>query len=417
MTSINLAIRRAWHVCVLVVVTLGCAFGANGSPSSIRIQPIKLWQHTYPGIIGVPSADGLQLTGVQGDKVFSVNLETGQTVWQRDLSSYRTKQTGVDPSQSFQLFAPVIMPQGVVVAVTDDARARATGYVLNLDRSTGKTKWIYTSVLVSGGPDTRGGILSPPALWRDRIIFRTGRGLTALRATDGKEIWNVPFDPNGSVPLVLSAQPVGDDHALYFNADYGIAYSFDPLDGHIIWSRPTKGFTFKQVANVTETHFTFSTCSPLRLQDKIIVADGLSTIYAMRASDGALLWEANTGYAFKLSAVGGDLYVGTHSWLWKLDAATGAVLRNYLVPNGIMSFVIEDNNAIVSRYLSGWGIISLQDWQATWLDPKLSVSGITQTGNLMCVSGYVNIDQHLGGLRVYKVPGNLNEQSEEPGLR
>src|SRR5207249_4792378 len=131
-----------------------------------------------------------------------------------------------------------------------------------------------------------------------------------------------------------SAQPSVDEKAIYFNSDFGIAYAFDPTDGHIIWSRPTEGIKIKKVANVMNVSFSFIQCHPILLQDKLIVADGVGNVYAMRAHDGSILWQAHPGCTFQLGIVGNDLYAGTQNGFTQIDSETGKIVRQYDVPKG-----------------------------------------------------------------------------------
>ena len=356
------------------------------------------WNVAIPKIRGLPIIHNDILVVAANHGAIALNRKTGKILWSKD-----TLAPDADPNVSgnnvkrFQMFSPVVVSDILLLATSEEL----TGHVFGLDLHTGAVKWSYVSAKTFATEETRGRILNRPIIWGNKAIFRTGRGLTALRTSDGTELWNRAFDPNGMVPVAVSGLPASDSHAIYFNSDFGVAYAIDPTDGHIIWSRQTAGLDIQRVANVSKISMTFTACHPLRIHDKLIVTDGVGNIYAKRATDGSSLWQTKSGLAFQLLSAGNRIYAGTENGFIEIDETSGKIVREHHVAKGVIGFAIKGDNAYLGAVPKGWESFSLSQWKTREKFDTFHVSTLTIHLNRLYLSGYTGQSRETGELRAY----------------
>jgi outer membrane protein assembly factor BamB len=164
--------------------------------------------------------------------------------------------------------------------------------------------------------------------------------LYALRATNGSLIWQYKTSNYTTTPLVA-------DGVVYVNSDGGVLAALRVSDGHQLWKQTLDANNIQspQLVNgvlyLTTTKITLPpsahTTNPLQgaadigkllwgtLQNAPLVKtvplkEGFSSVYAIRASDGAILWH----YAMNH---GGD------SWSSWFSVVNGVVYASDTVPN------------------------------------------------------------------------------------
>jgi outer membrane protein assembly factor BamB len=361
-------------------------------------EPRETWKVAIPKIRGLPTLTDDAVVVAFDHNIIALSRKTSEVLWSKDiLDSVVEPNVIAHKAKHFQIFSPVLTSKILLVATSEEL----IGHVYGVDLHTGVIKWSYTCKKISPMDETHGMVLSRPVVFGTQAVFRTGRGLTALRTSDGKELWNRPFDPNGMVPVVLSGQPASDSHAIYFNSDFGVAYAIDPTDGHIIWSRQTAGLDIQRIANVSKINMTFTACHPLRIHDKLIVTDGVGNIYAKRASDGSAIWQTKVGLAFQLSSVGNRIYTGTENGFVEIDEASGKILRQYHIAHGVIGFAIKDDVAYLGAIPAGWEAFSLSQWKTREKFDTFQVSTLTIQLSRLYLSGYTGQSRETGELRAY----------------
>jgi len=324
-----------------------------------------------------------------GSTVLAISMASGAKVWQHDLTDRISmvplaNETAPGP---LILLAPVPTESLLLVGVSRGN----SGHVVALDQKTGKIVWDFDAGVSkqTGDDDTKGLILSPPIIWKDRAVFRTGLGLTAVSVANGKEIWNVPMDANSPVPFQPNAMPVSDNHAIYFNSDFGIAYAFDPRNGTKLWSYMNDGLQISNFLNTHKISFTYTWCQPLISSGRLYISDGLGNAYALNATSGALVWKTKPGYIYQFSEYRNGVYIATENGFSELDAASGKTLRSIKISGGILQNIMFKNSyAILGSTASGWQVVDLEKWKIISSDPEFNpVFGIALSGSTLLLEG------------------------------
>ncbi len=126
----------------------------------------------------------------------------------------------------------------------------------------------------------------------------------AVRASDGKLLWRVSVPKPGDAPIIAADASIV---ALFVN---GECYGFDPATGKQRWHIAEGGY-------------------PQLMRHGIIYVNGSTSLWAVRASDGARLWQTLFDYSFR-PLVGNDhaLYAGGYGTVLGWDAHTGQPLTS-----------------------------------------------------------------------------------------
>jgi outer membrane protein assembly factor BamB len=241
--------------------------------------------------------------------------------------------------------------------------------------------------------------------------------LYALRASDGHPIWQYKTGSYTYTPLVANG-------VVYINTDGGSFAALRASDGHQLWKRIidanlvqspqlVNGVLYTTITKITEPPAAYS-ASPLQATTAIgsllwntfqnIPAaqmkpqkQGLSSVYAIRASDGSILWHytMNNGgnsWASWLSAENGVVYasdsVPTNGKgagdLFALQSSNGSVLwhdklnmnpDNALFSNGIIYLSASDGSSNGTVYA-----LRAQDGSMLWDYP---ISGSINTAPIL----------------------------------
>lgn len=361
-----------------------------GSPSVGAVPELaSAWSRSLAAPPSAPSVQGGAVFVTQSEGVLALKVRNGQQFWRRDLSGILPATA--DPTRRpvpLSIFPP--QPAGSLLLIGMSRGDR--GHLLALDLHTGRTRWDVDTSAATSLPATGGAVLSVPRVCGDRVIARTGRGLTALRLTDGKALWGVEMDRTLPVPSAPSAPPACDGRAIYFNADFGVAYAFSVRDGRLLWRTPTLGIEDRAGASVRQVAMTFTYCAPLRVAERLVIADGLGDVYALRAADGAVLWRATPGYSTRLAAAGQSVYVTTVTGFFELDLRTGKVRRRRLAPGGFYSCTIVHNLVVLAgadRGHAGWEIFDLKRWQPLRREDGFTARyGVTYAAGMVFLAGY-----------------------------
>ena len=182
----------------------------------------------------------------------------------------------------------------------------------SLDAATGRPKWEVK---------TGGAIVATPFIdSRQLVVINENGTLLRLDPKTGEQLGRLDLE----TPIISS--PVSDGQLIYFG---GIqkCYGYDFKKDVIQWSVDIPGGI---------------AASPVVSEDRVYVGTLDGTFYALKASNGAQIWQfnPNSGGAFASSA-GQDalnLYVtSTDSNLYVLDKRTGQQIWTYKAGNSIYS--------------------------------------------------------------------------------
>jgi outer membrane protein assembly factor BamB len=155
-----------------------------------------------------------------------------------------------------------------------------------------------------------------------RLFLSTAKGLYALNAENGSQLWFYPTD------LPLGHSPTLSNGVLYVGGFDGLIHAIQASSGARMW-------TFKAGAG-------FQT-NPLVVEGKVFAGSRDGSFYALNASSGALVWKFQTGAPILFSAAysGGDVYFASNdNHAYALRAADGSLVwkSDKLPGHGFHSF-------------------------------------------------------------------------------
>jgi outer membrane protein assembly factor BamB len=173
-----------------------------------------------------------------------------------------------------------------------------SGGTYALRAADGREVWNFRpGTVTAGGPDYAAATDAVPGPWLagGRVYVGDGRGAVhALRAADGKEIWHSPVRGQG-FDLAIGRETV------YLGSEDGVVRALRASDGGQIWHFITGGSN----TSVTGAGST--------------VYVGGNNLYALRAADGKQQWSLPVR-ATSLTTVPGAVYVSTGSSLYAMQA-------------------------------------------------------------------------------------------------
>lgn len=117
-----------------------------------------------------------------------LDARTGAVVWTRNVASETNTQL---PFWGFSS-SPLVMNGLVIVA--------ASGQLVAYDAATGNRRWL--------GPNTGGSYSSPHAVAVDgvtQVLLMSGKGVTSVSPTDGKQLWQHAWSGNSIVQPALNS--------------------------------------------------------------------------------------------------------------------------------------------------------------------------------------------------------------------
>jgi outer membrane protein assembly factor BamB len=266
-----------------------------------------LWQYSSQSYINRPVIDdGVIYIAPQSDQVTALRAGDGTSLWHFTAaqgSSYQIKS----------LF------KGVLYVSAGTNGLSSTVYALRA--SNGTVLWHYTTDgLEDMFMSPNGGAI---------YVFSQGN-LSALRAGDGHKLWSQPID------ATFDQSPQIIDGVIYFMAtkmslETPTARSVSPLPpvmafGTLLWSNGPSATTMKIVPQKATV--------PLK--------EGKSTLYAIRAGDGTMLWQYPMNN-------GGNSFAG---WL---KVENGVVYTSAVIPGN------SDNTGYITALQSNDGKVLWQD--------------------------------------------------------
>jgi outer membrane protein assembly factor BamB len=262
-----------------------------------------LWRYTRGNYVNMPTVvNGVAYIGSGDDTVSALRASDGSLLWRYTTKGY----VGSSP----------LVVNGVVY-VSDN------GSVYALKASDGSLLWRYTAK----------GLYTPTVV--NGVVYVSAGGIVALQASNGTVLWRYALaSTDFSPPTVVNGivYTIGTK----FSPETAFASSGGYLLQTAVRTVPSK----EKTPLWEQAPFKFG---------------GISSVYAMRASDGALLWHymANKGEDISgpfLSVVNGVIYIVTNvdvskNYIYALRGSDGSVLwrstteyapNNALVANGVI---------------------------------------------------------------------------------
>ena len=222
----------------------------------------------------------------------------------------------------------------VPASVTIPAGSNSVNFSVTTSRT---TDIVNANVTAARGSVSVTGILP---------VLPIGLDLTSPWAKFHGDAQNTGYSPNGvaspdwSATIgspVLSSPAIGLDGTIYVGANNGYLYALKATDGSVLWKYKTGGRVVSSPV-VTKTGVVF-------------VGSADKSVYAINGTNGAKLWSYKTGGAVTSSpciGADGSLYVGSYDgYLYALDQTSGSKLWSYQTGGPVLS----------SPNLSGLGIL------------------------------------------------------------
>jgi outer membrane protein assembly factor BamB len=268
---------------------------------------MMLWQYSSQSYINTPViGDGVIYIAPQSDQVIALRAGDGKSLWH-----FTAPQ-----SFSYQIKS---LFNGVLYVIAGTNGLSSTVYALRA--SNGTVLWRYTT---DGLEDM---FMSPDG---GAVYVFSQSKLSALRAGDGHQLWSQPID------TTFDQSPQIIDGVIYLMAtkislETPTARSVSSLPqalafGTLLLGNGQAATTTKQVP--------LEATKPLK--------EGKSTLYAIRASDGTMLWQYPMNN-------GGNSFAG---WL---KVADGVVYTSIVIPGN------NDNTGSIAALRSSDGKILWQD--------------------------------------------------------
>jgi outer membrane protein assembly factor BamB len=231
-----------------------------------------------------------------------------------------------------------------VVYLTD-----SLGNVRALNAKSGRELWTYR--------DNGGSVFSSPAVVDGVVYFGGYDDVHALNAKTGNVIW----DQRQCGGCGIFAVTVADD-AVYFNTGQGIVYKLGVKNGSQLWSYNTGDYSMLSAPAVVNGVVYAASGDLLAINSKtgkliwsypignpqgsdvwdgpsvyngvVYVGGSNSTIYALGANNGSLIWSSEVALESNISVGDGIVYLPSADGnLYALDAYSGDELWKYASPN------------------------------------------------------------------------------------
>lgn len=220
-------------------------------------------------------ADGVVYVASQDRHAYALNARTGHRIWETPLPG---------------------IPATGPIAVTSDLVYVSANAVYALDRASGAIRWH------AGTDPLNAPVVAGNAVYVSESDFR----IHAYQADSGKPLWESQHLAN------VAASPVGMQRGgLYTGDANGRMWMLDGATGSRKWSvqLPDSTIVFSSPAIANGVVYVTGSCD--------CGTSDAHFIFALRASDGRLLWQFAPGYPVYTSpvVVNGYLYVATYHGL------------------------------------------------------------------------------------------------------
>ncbi len=305
-----------------VYITAGMSDVGPGYLYALRASDgVQLWRYTSSdplstplvanGIAYVTSYDAVSQNG----SLVALRVNDGRQLWH-------------DTGKGSSYTSPIVDNNVVYVSANKD---NGPGTVYALRASNGSQLWHYTTNSYSYVPTVVNGIA---------YLF-SDQGLSALQASNGLLLWRATVEGNsGLPPQVINGVLYLITTKISFE---GTAIPTSQVN--ILPQVGTMGNLLQSVLRMAPEKQTL----PLK--------GGVSSVYAVRISDGAVLWhytmskENGNNWANWLSIENGTVYVGTYvdqdkSYIYALRGSDGSVLWHQATHQGMSANAFVTNGVI-----------------------------------------------------------------------
>lgn len=279
-------------------------------PSSGKL----LWQKTLamPVEHTLAYGDGKLIALCQDGTLLALNASTGETLWQQSLGNRYKRwifsapvvKNGVIYCGNSAWFSAIDLNSGTILWTNNDgydwissyaSPVVANDYIITgavwlgfngklsslyaMSKTTGKRQWSLKSV----------GFHSSPAFFNNKVYCTDTRGiLYEINYETGEVLWQQQLEGGWS-----TTTPVVKDKYLIAGSGQGTIYCFKLPQKEISWEFAT----LKSKFNMSPYQIDFKPLlsSPTISGDVVYIGSGDGNLYAIRISDGKVLWQHDFG--------------------------------------------------------------------------------------------------------------------------
>ncbi|MHB8596366.1 MAG: outer membrane protein assembly factor BamB family protein [Ktedonobacteraceae bacterium] len=211
---------------------------------------------------------------------------------------------------------------------------------------------------------TRGNQASSPTLANQLVYFGTNNGYVYAVNKEGSRIWRYQTDSTS-----VTSSPTVANGVVYVAATS--LYALNASNGALLWS---------------DTFSTGASSSPTVINGVIYIVEGDGNLYALNANDGTQIWHYQIGMSGNATAPtvsNGVVYVGSsNNSLYALNSTDGSLLWQYqtsgsinssaAVSNGIVYIGSEDGTMYALKAKNGSLLWHYQTGNAIFSSPAVA---------------------------------------------
>ncbi|WBU63251.1 PQQ-binding-like beta-propeller repeat protein [Paracoccus aerodenitrificans] len=292
--------------------------GANAAHLSGHVALGSGMQQVFAAPIGQPAGKRHRITAdpiVAAGRVFTLDSRATVTATaQSGGTAWSTNLTPAGESPNSVSGGGVAYESGQVFATT------GYGELVALDAASGGILWRQrVGAPIGGAPTVQNG-----------VVYVTSRNAVgfAVRASDGKLLWQVAGIPQPTGVMGVAAPAVAGD-LVVFPFSSGQLLAVDRETGTERWSGQVAGNRVgRAISNIRDM-----TGEPVIAGDVIYAGTSSGRINAFDRQSGLPLWSARQGAVSPVLAVGNAIFaVNDQNQLVRIDAATGAVIWGVNMP-------------------------------------------------------------------------------------
>lgn len=285
----------------------------------------KLWQVNtkQPLTSGLAAGGGLIYVGTGHAQVLALKQDTGAVAWQAHVTN--------------EVFAAPTYANNILLVKSGDDRLHA------LNAQTGTPIWNY----VQDTPKMmlRGG--SSPVISNGYAVAGFSNGqLGVFTANNGELIWKRPIaQPHGASEIEQMVDISGNiilvGNTIYVVTYQGVVAAVDRTSGSILWQHQLSSHAGLALAD-----------------DRLIVTDSKSHVWALNRYTGQVLWEQDKLFGRHLTApqaVGSNQVVvaDAQGYVHWLSVQDGHLIARHRLPSGVMANPIVVGHNVVLYTNSG----------------------------------------------------------------
>lgn len=282
--------------------------------AALVARPAPIWRAD----IGAGETRRARITAepvVAGGRIFA--MDAGATVTALDLAGARLWQADLTPpgeSADEGAGGGLAWEAGRLFVSTGFGRLHA------LDAATGQEQWQQRfGAPVSGAVTLRDGVVH--LITRDNHAY-------ALRATDGRILWQQPGPPDAAQMLGGAGVAVDGQMAIHPVTPAGLRATFR-RGGQILWEQPIAGgHRDRAYAGLRAV-----TGDPILSDGRVYAASSGGVVMAFGLRDGEVLWRLPRGATGRMALASGALFLVTDEpSLMRVDARSGAPVWEIPLP-------------------------------------------------------------------------------------